>query len=125
MKQSRLLLAVALALSCGGRQTMMVDRKPIADFKFTQSTVRQQVFVFDAAASRPTVGTLAKHKWLFGDEAGGAAPTELTSSTAQHAYKTAGTFTVTLVVADDKDTNSEAVSKTVMVATVNTEGPMA
>jgi PKD repeat protein len=103
----------------------MVDRKPIAEFKFTQSTVRPQVFVFDAAQSRATVGTLSKYKWLFGDEAAGAEPTMLTGPTAQHAYKAAGMFTVTLVVADDKDTGSDAVSKMVMVASVNNEGPMA
>jgi PKD repeat protein len=127
MSYSRWLLAVSVVsvVSCGPGRTMQVDRKPIAEFKVTQSTVRPQVFAFDAAASRPTVGTLAKYRWTFGDEGAGGAPTETPIATAQHAYKTAGTFTVTLVVLDDKDTESEPVSKQVTVAAVNNEGPMA
>lgn len=127
MNQSRWLLAVTVVsvVSCGPGKTMMVDRKPVAEFKFTQSTVRPQVFVFDAAQSRATVGTLAKFRWTFGDEAMGDAPTEVPTSTAQHSYKMAGTFTVTLIVLDDKDAASDPVTQTVTVATVNTEGPMA
>lgn len=121
-----LTLAAAVSIvSCGPGRTMQVDRKPIAEFKFTQSTVRPQVFVFDAAQSRPTVGTLETYRWTYGDEAMGAAPTDATIATSQHAYKMAGTFTVTLVVLDDKGTASDPVTKEVTVASVNNEGPMA
>ncbi len=127
MSYSRWLLAVSVVsvVSCGPGRTMQVDRKPIAEFKFTQSTVRPQVFAFDAAQSRPTVGTIAKYRWTFGDEGAGGAPTETPIATAQHAYKMAGTFKVTLVVLDDKDTESEPVSKDVTVQSVNSDGPTA
>lgn len=125
MSSFRLSLAclVVSAVSCGPGRSTQVDRKPIAEFKFMQSATRPQVFLFDAAMSRPTVGTLAKFRWTFGDEAAGAAATEATISTTQHAYKAAGTFTVTLVVLDDKDTASDPVSQQVTVSSV--VGPMA
>ena len=74
------------------------------------------MFIFDAAESRTTVGTIAKYRWLFGDEAAGGATTDGTTASITHAYKMAGTFTVTLVVLDDKDSASDPVTKMVTVA---------
>jgi PKD repeat protein len=116
---------VATVLACGGGRTMNNNNKPTAGFKFTQSTARPQVFSFDAAESTASAATLAKYRWTFGDEAMGAMPSELTVATAQHAYKAAGDFTVTLIVVDDRDNASDPVSKMVHVPTVNTVGPMA
>lgn len=127
MNFSRWLLAVIVVsiVSCGPGRTMQVNNKPVAAFKATQSMVRPQVFAFDAADSTTTVGTLSKFKWLFGDEAMGAATTDVTSRATQHAYKMAGTFTVTLVVEDEKGAASDAVTKMVTVSSVNNAGPMA
>jgi len=129
MNYSRWLLSVSVVsvvfFSCGPGRTMQVNNKPVAGFKFTQSMVRPQVFAFDAAESTTTVGTLSKWKWLFGDEAMGAATTDVTTSATQHAYTMAGTFSVTLVVEDEKGAASDPVTKMVTVASVNNTGPMA
>lgn len=117
---------LALAASCGPGKSKMVETRPIAEFKVTQSAVRPQVFAFDAANSRVVgAGTLAKFKWTFGDEAMGAAVTEVTTAATQHAYKMPGTFTVTLIVADDKGSDSDPVTQMVTVNAVNNDGPMA
>jgi large repetitive protein len=118
------ILALALA-GCGSTGVRGVDRKPVADFKVVQSTVRPQVITLDAAQSFATVGTLTTFYWTFGDEAAGAARTEGTSPTFQHAYAASGDFTITLVVADDKGTESDPVTRTVNVPSVNNEAPKA
>jgi PKD repeat protein len=127
MHNLRFLLALGAAtlFACGGPKSHQVDTKPTAAFKVTQSTVRPQVFSFDASTSSTTVGTIAKYQWLFGDEASGAMPASVTATTTQHVYKMTGTFTVTLVVVDDKDLASDPVTQMVTVASVNTAGPMA
>ncbi len=127
MNFSRWLPAVVVVsvVSCGPGKTMQVNNKPTAAFKATQSSVRPQVFAFDAAESATTIGTLAKFKWTFGDETAAGTTTDLTTPAASHAYKMAGTFTVTLVVEDDKGAASDPVTKDVTVASVNTAGPMA
>jgi PKD repeat protein len=125
MRFSLVAFFVVAALACGRETTMQNSNKPVAAFKLTQSTVRPQVVAFDAADSHPTVGFIAKYKWKFGDEGATDTPTELTAATAQHAYKMTGMFTVTLVVADDKGTESDAVTKTVNVTSIDTSGPMA
>ncbi len=127
MNFSRWLPAVVVVsvVSCGPGKTMQVNNKPTADFKITKSTVRPQVFAFDGALSTTTVGTISTYKWLFGDEATGAMPTSLMAPATSHAYKAAGMFQVTLVVADDKGVESDPVTKSVEVLSINTNGPMA
>jgi PKD repeat protein len=121
---STLLFALALA-GCNGPTVRSVDRKPVADFKVVQSTVRPQVVTLDAAQSFATVGDLTTYFWTFGDEAAGAQRTSATTATFQHAYTAAGTFTITLVVADNKGTESDPVTQTVNVPSVNNEAPHA
>ncbi|MBL8951863.1 MAG: PKD domain-containing protein, partial [Myxococcaceae bacterium] len=119
------LVAALVAVACGPGKTNQVTAKPTAAFKVTQSTVRPQVFAFDAADSTTNIGVIAKYKWLFGDEAAGAATSDVVSSGTSHAYKMTGTFTVTLVVEDETGTPSEPVTKEVTVASVNSAGPTA
>ncbi len=124
----RLILAIGAAtlLACNGSKAKMVDNKPTASFKFTQSTTHPQSFSFDASASSIPVGTLSKYAWLFGDEATGVTTTtDATTSTTTHSYTKAGTFTVTLVVSDDQSDESDPVSQMVTVPMVNTTAPMA
>jgi PKD repeat protein len=118
-------LLLASAAGCDNTGIKNVDRKPVADFKLVQSTVRPQVVTLDAAQSFATVGTLTKFLWTFGDEATGSPRTEATTPTFQHAYASAGDFTITLVVTDDKGTESEPVTRTVNVPSINTEAPRA
>ncbi len=51
---------------------------------------------FDGSASRDTDGSIVSYKWQFGDSA------SATGAKVSHVYTTAGTFTVTLSVTDDK-----------------------
>jgi PKD repeat protein len=123
---ARAACVVALTLvGCDNTGIKNVDRKPVADFKLVQSTVRPQVVTLDAAQSFATVGTLTKFYWTFGDEAAGAPRAEANGPTFQHAYASAGDFTITLVVADDKGTESEPVTRTVNVPSINNEAPKA
>ena len=122
----RALALFALALAgCGGSGIKNVDRKPVADFKVVQSSVRKQVVTLDAAQSFATVGSLSKYYWTFGDESAGAARTEATAPTQQHVYAASGDYTITLVVADDKLIESEPVTRTVSVPAINNETPRA
>lgn len=120
-----LCLAAVAAWACDNTGIKNVDRKPVASFELRQSTVRPQVVTLDAAQSFATVGTLTKFYWTFGDEAAGAPREETGGPTFQHAYTAPGDYTVTLVVADDKGTESEPVSKSVNIPSVNTEAPKA
>ncbi|MBS1153354.1 MAG: hypothetical protein H6Q89_5052, partial [Myxococcaceae bacterium] len=115
-------LVLFFAVGCGPQKTQTVIRKPEARFKVTQSSVRPQVFTLDAADSFATVGTLSKFKWTFGD---GSAAVEATTPTTQHSYTAAGNYVITLVVADDKGTDSEPSTQQVMVPSVNATGPKA
>lgn len=115
-------LAAVLVVACGPQKTQTVVRKPEARFKYTQSSVRPQQFSVDASDSFATVGSLAKFKWTFGDN---SAAVEATATTAQHAYTASGNFVITLVVVDDKGTESEPATQQVNVPTVNTTAPKA
>jgi PKD repeat protein len=55
------------------------------------------VCTFDGSRSSDPDGTIVSYTWVF--EGQGTA----SGSTAQHDFKAAGTYTVTLVVKDDKD----------------------
>ena len=115
-------LALVFAAACGPQKTTTVVDKPEARFKVTQSSARPQVFTLDAADSFATVGTLAKYKWTFGDA---STPVDATTPTTQHSYKAAGNFAITLVVADDKGTDSTPSTQQVAVPSVNSVGPRA
>lgn len=111
-----------LAVGCGQQKTQTVVRKPEARFKYAQSSARPQVFSLDAADSFATVGSLAKFKWTFGDN---GMAVEATTPTTQHSYAAAGTFVITLVVVDDKGTESEPSTQQVTVPSVNATSPKA
>lgn len=115
-------LTLLFAVSCGPQKTQTVERKPEARFKYTQSSARPQVFTLDAADSFATVGTLAKYKWTFGDD---SMPEEATLTTTQHSYKAAGNYVITLIVSDDKGTDSMPSTQQVSVPMVNVMGPRA
>jgi PKD repeat protein len=115
-------LAVLLAVSCGPPKTMTAVRKPEARFKYAQSSARPQVFTLDASDSFATVGSLAKYKWTFGDD---SPAVETAMSSTPHAYKTVGTFVITLVVTDDNGTDSVPSTQQVSVTAVNVTGPKA
>lgn len=111
-----------VALACGQQKTQTVERKPVARFAFTQSSARPQVFSLDAADSFATVGSIATFRWTFGDD---SMPLEAKTPTAQHSYKAAGNFQVTLVVIDDKGTESDPATQQVNVPSVNASTPKA
>jgi PKD repeat protein len=118
-------LALMLLGACGGGKVKNAGQPPVAVFTDTQSTVRPQVFHFDASGSSVTVGKISKYTWTFGDEAAGAPPTDATLTTILHAYAGAGTFKVTLIVTDDSGTESTPTSQSVTVQSVNNALPVA
>ncbi len=83
---------------------------PIAAFSVsTPSPTAGQPVAFDSSASSDPGGAIASYEWSFGDgeSASGATPS--------HTYAKAGSYTVTLKVADDEGKTGE-VSHTVTVA---------
>ncbi|GEM_PF-3165206 len=115
-------LALVFVVACGPQKTQTVERKPEARFKYTQSSARPQVFTLDAADSFATVGTLKTYRWDFGDS---SPAFEQTEPTTQHSFKTAGDFVITLVVLDDKGTESNPATRSISVPSVNVTGPKA
>ncbi len=79
---------------------------PVAAFT---STVSGMSVAFDASGSTDTTSTLTSYAWTFGD--GGTA----TGKTASHLYSTAGTYTVSLTVADATN-QTNTVTKSVVIA---------
>lgn len=76
---------------------------PVAEFTYAPTTVRaREEARFDASASRAPGGQILDWAWTFGDGASaqGISPT--------HSYTTAGSFTVTLVVTDDRGRQGQA-----------------
>lgn len=65
---------------------------------------------FDGSASSDTDGTVTSYAWRFGD--GGSA----TGPTASRAYGAAGTYTVTLTIADDKAASTSATTTVTVTA---------
>jgi len=95
----------------GGGST---NRIPSASFTVTPSTGQFPLTVaFDASASSDSDGSITSYSWIFGDN---TAPGS--GATVSHQYQTAGTFTATLTVTD----NRAATASTTRVVTV-TVGP--
>lgn len=92
---------------------------PTATFVFTPTPVTAGIPVlFDATASRPGSGAsqIASYAWTFGDGSTG------TGATVNHAFNTAGTYTVTLTVTNDRGMSA---STTQQVAATLTAAPAA
>lgn len=71
---------------------------PTATFTSSATTGEAPVeLTFDASASSDTDGSISTYEWDFGDGI------TATGKQVAHTYETAGTFTVTLIIYDDKD----------------------
>ena len=70
----------------------------------------------DGSASSDPDGSIATYAWDFGDQTNGTGPT------AAHTYATAGTYTVTLKVTDDK--GATGVSSALVTVTAPSTGPV-
>ncbi len=86
-----------------------VNQPPIADFEFSpaQPTAGQTVQFTDK--SKDPDGQVKAWSWDFGD---GTTSTEQNPS---HVYRTAGTFTVKLIVTDDKGARSQPAEKKITI----------
>ncbi|WP_187279665.1 PKD domain-containing protein [Quadrisphaera setariae] len=85
---------------------LVKNAAPTASFT---SQVSDLGVALDASASADSDGTVASYAWDFGDGATG------TGATTSHTYTAAGTYTVKLVVTDDKGATGE-VTRSVTVA---------
>nr|BAL52673.1 PKD domain protein [uncultured Acetothermia bacterium]BAL59272.1 hypothetical protein HGMM_OP3C427 [Candidatus Acetothermum autotrophicum] len=87
----------------------IVNQPPVADFEFApaQPSAGQTVKFTDK--SKDPDGQIKSWEWDFGD---GTTSTEQNPS---HVYRTAGTFTVKLVVTDDKGAKSQPAEKKITI----------
>jgi len=90
--------------------TAPANQAPTAAFT---PTVTGLTAALDGSASSDPDGTIASYAWTFGDGA------SATGKTTSHAYGTAGTYTVTLKVTDDKGATSTATSTVTVTAPAN------
>lgn len=91
------------------------NQAPVASFTSTPSTGTAPLVVsFNGAASTDTDGSIASYAWTFGDGTTGV------GATISHTYNTAGTYTATLTVTDNRGaTNSTAKAITVNAVTAS------
>ncbi|BDZ45936.1 PKD domain-containing protein [Naasia aerilata] len=82
---------------------------PTASFTSSTSDLTASV---DGSASADSDGTIASYAWAFGDGATG------TGAKAGHTYATAGTYTVTLTVTDDKGATASTTGTVTVTAPV-------
>ena len=97
--------------------TATVDNQaPVADAGGPYSGTAGATISFDGSGSYDPDGSSLNFTWDFGE--GTAAPTSgpTTEPTATHSYKSAGTYTVTLVVNDGKDDSDPAQSVVIVEA---------
>lgn len=84
-----------LGAGCLGAPGLSLNTPPIASFSLSDDHVEiGEPVAFDASLSSDPEGEIALYQWNFGD--GSSA----TGATAQHAYGSAGVFTVSLTVHD-------------------------
>ena len=83
---------------------------PVPSFTFAPSTpISKAAVTFDASLSTDSDGRIVSYAWNFGDGSQGA------GAVVKHEFSTAGSYTVTLTVTDDRN-QSASVSKSVFVA---------
>ena len=91
-----------------------VNQPPQASFTFSPASPDPgDVVHFDASASSDPDGSITSYTWDFGDGTTGS------GVTADHAFPTAGTYTVTLTVRDNEGA-TDTESKTIQVGTPTT-----
>ncbi|MDX1979092.1 MAG: PKD domain-containing protein, partial [Bryobacteraceae bacterium] len=95
------------AYEAGGGTAPGANQPPVAAMTVSSASGNAPLLVnFSSAGSHDPDGSIATYRWTFGD---GAAATGVTAS---HTYSTAGAFTATLTVTDDKGA-SASVSRTI------------
>jgi PKD repeat protein len=88
----------SVGLSSTTSQQITVDESPTASFTVSPGphAVGRAITV-DGSASNDPDGTISSYAWTFGDGS------TTTGATASHAYKSSGTYTITLTVVDSSD----------------------
>ena len=76
----------------------MVNAPPVAEAGPDRHVAIGEVITFDAAASADADGALVQYRWDFGDGATG------NGQVVDYAYRTSGTYQVTLTVRDNSGT---------------------
>jgi PKD repeat protein len=87
----------------------VVNQPPVADFEFSPAQPAAGQTVKFTDKSKDSDGQVKSWQWDFGD---GTTSTEQNPS---HVYRTAGTFTVKLIVTDDKGAQSQPTEKKITV----------
>ncbi|MFI7587166.1 PKD domain-containing protein [Spongisporangium articulatum] len=99
-----------------GTATPPVNQVPTASFTSTTSGLTANV---NGSASSDPDGTIASYGWAFGDGTTGAGPT------ASHAYAAAGTYQVTLTVADNTGATASVTRPVTVTAPAVNQAPTA
>ncbi|AEV68200.1 glycoside hydrolase family 44 protein [Acetivibrio clariflavus] len=86
------------------------NEEPVASFTISNSEpVTDEDIIFDASDSTDPDGNIVYYAWDFGDGSEGK------GKTVKHKYAKPGTYTVKLIVTDDKYANSSPATKTITV----------
>jgi PKD repeat protein len=96
---------------------VVVNAPPVAEAGPDRQVAIGEVITFDAGASADPDGALVQYRWDFGDGATG------NGQAVQYAYRTSGTYPVTLTVRDDSGTRTSTASDRLTV--VVNEPPVA
>ena len=96
---------------------VVVNEPPVAEAGPDRHVAIGEVITFDGGASTDPDGALAQHRWDFGDGATG------NGQVVDYAYRTSGTYQVTLTVRDNSGTRTSTDSD--QLAVVVNEPPIA
>ncbi|MGH9648985.1 MAG: N,N-dimethylformamidase beta subunit family domain-containing protein, partial [Terriglobales bacterium] len=89
---------------------LISDQPPLADPGGPYSGTATQSIQFDGNGSSDPDGVVLAYEWNFGDGATG------TGNLTTHAYSVAGTYSVTLIVTDDKGSRNSATTTATITA---------